>query len=427
MFVPPGFSSGVGGLPRRFANLTLPQSVQLLDSGSNERPVQFLFSDHGADIYSAIPSDVDAAWFFSNGIRVIVVYQDEQARQRAMDNLMQPGVLELDVSGTRHTTLDKLKFAVVRLGIGLSKDTSQEAYVREHHVAQDSYLYRLLSDSWEVEEIQYFEPPSCEPPRTALCVNSSSRYIPCTVSSFTANGDGDPNWIAAMNIQGRLAPYGDPQFVRIVEAMKEKLEEIEEKYQPPPPPLETILGSSEAGPYEAFAAKIVGTYSPCTEATQPLEIPGGIHSALPGQAFSFMFSQAGIDAYAIRSGTPPKYEGVLLIFQDDKTRREYLKSFISTGSIYWYPVDNNQDWKPVVSFKYATFEYGWLGNSPVLAHATLYAPRECYSRRTSVGALTRDELGFFIVRYGVTLDPRNGVLYRAGVELKKLETQVREH
>jgi hypothetical protein len=411
-------------------HLILPQSSQL----------QFLFSDHGADIYSWNPSDVDATWFQSNGIRVIVVYQDEQARQQAIHNLMQPDVLEGEVQlagDAHHTTLDKLKYAMIRMGIGLSKDTSQEAYVRDHHVDRNSYFYALLTSSWEIREAQYFEPPSCEPPITTLCINSSGQYIPCAESGFDASGDGDPNWIAARNIQGRYAPYDDPQFVRIVEAMKEKVEELEEKYQPPPPPLETILGSSEAGPYEAAAAEIVDTYSPCTEATQPLEVPGGIHSALPGQTFSFMFSQDGIDAYAVRSGAPPKYEGVLLVFQDDKTRREYLRSFISTGAVFWPSVDggNNYDWKSVVNVKYAVFKYEVLeydvfthnshsiGKSLWLTAGTLYAPRECYSRRTSVGALTRDILGSFLVGPRPRLYPGNGVMYKAGMELQKLEAE----
>jgi len=63
----------------------------------------------------------------------------------------------------------------------------------------------------------------------------------------------------------------------------------------------------------------------------------------------------------------------------------------------------------------------------MLSTATFYAPRECYSRRTSVGALTRNELGVYMKPAGDRLDPRNGVLYRAAVELRKLETQERDH
>jgi len=36
-------------------HLTLPSSARI-DDGNAETPVEFLFSDHGADIYSAIPS-----------------------------------------------------------------------------------------------------------------------------------------------------------------------------------------------------------------------------------------------------------------------------------------------------------------------------------------------------------------------------------
>jgi len=412
-------------------HLTLPSSAQI-DDGNGETPVEFLFSDHGADIYSAIPANEPngVVWFISNGIRVIVVYQDEQARQQAIRNLSQPGVVADVVAGSsRHGSLDKVKFAVVHLGVGSSRDKPDEAYIREHHSEQESYLHELLTSGWHIEGIKYFEPPSCEASKTTLCTKPSGQLVPCVLPGLPANS-GEPNWITDLNVRERLEPYGDSQFVRITEAIKQKLKEFADRDKMRAVSLETTMGTSEAGPLDVIAPKLVETSAPCTEATQHLQVPQGIHSALPGQTFSFMFSQDGVDAFAVRGGNPPTYQGVLLVFQDDKIRREYLESFISAGSISWYSMDNthsHQDWKPVVSFKYATFGYSWLGDSPMLSTATFYAPRECYSRRTSVGALTRNELGVYMKPAGDRLDPRNGVLYRAAVELRKLETQERDH
>lgn len=412
-------------------HLAMPSSARIND-GNGETPVEFLFSDHGADIYSAIPSSEPngIVWFISNGIRIIVVYQDEQARQQAIHNLSQPSVVaDVGPGSSRHGSLDKLKFAVVHLGVGSSQDKLDEAYIGERHSPQDFYMHELITSGWHVEGIEYFEPPSCDPPKLALCTKSSGQAVPCALPGLPANS-GEPNWITDLNVRGRLEPYGDPQFVRIVGAMKAKLKDFADRDKIKAIPLETTMGSSKVGPLDAFAANAVQTYPPCAEATQHLQVPEGIHSALPGQTFSIMFSQDGIDVYAIRSGNPPRYQGALLVFQENSARREYLQSFIGAGSVSWYPLDSTgsrQDWKPIMSFKYVTFAYGWLGDSPMLSNASFYAPHECYSRRTSVGALTRDELGIYMKPSGDKLDPRNGVLYRAAVELRNLETQERDH
>jgi hypothetical protein len=412
-------------------HLTLPSSARIND-GNGETPVEFLFSDHGADIYSAIPASEPngITWFISNGIRVILIYQEEEARQRSIHNLIQPNVVaDVATGSSHHGSLDKLKFAVVHLGVGSSQDKSDEAYIREHHPAQEFYLHELVTSGWHIEGVEYFEPPSCEPPKLALCTKSSGQAIPCVLPGLPANS-GEPNWITDLNVRGRLEPYGDPQFVRIVDAMKAKLKDFAARDKTRTIPLETTMGSSEASPLGAFATNAAETYPPCGEATLRLQVPEGIHSALPGQTFSFLFSQDGIDVYAIRSGNPARHRGALLVFQEDRARREYLKSFVGAGSVSWFPVDSTgtrQDWKPVMSFKYAIFAYSWLGDSPMLSSATFYAPRECYSRRTSVGALTRNELGVYMKSSGDRLDSRNGVLYRAAVELRKLETQNRKH
>ena len=281
--------------------------------------------------------------------------------------------------------------------------------------------------------IEYYEPQSCATPKLEFCTKVSGQIVPCVLPGLHAN-PAEPNWITDLNVNGRLEPYGDPQFVRIVEAMRGKLKDFIDQNKSVEAPLETTMGSSQPGPLEAYAAKFIESYAPCADSTQHLQVPDGIHSALPGQEFSFMFSQDGVDVYAIRAGNPPKYTRSALLGVQRGKRQAGIseRSFIGTGSISWYPSDStgsHQDWKPVMSFKYATFDYNWFGDGshPMLDHASFYAPLDCYSRRTSVGALTRNELGVYMKPAGDTLDARNGVLYRAAIELKKLETKKPDH
>ncbi len=417
-------------------HLTLPSTAQVND-GNGETPLEFLFTDHGADIYAAIPSREPnyMSWIVNNGMRFIVVYQDDQARQQAIHNLIQPNVVADIMAGSSpHGTLDNLKFAVVHLGLGASASHEKDVPFPGEHSAQEKLYHDLTTGSggWHIEGIEYYEPQSCATPKLEFCTKVSGQIVPCVLPGLHAN-PAEPNWITDLNVNGRLEPYGDPQFVRIVEAMRGKLKDFIDQNKSVEAPLETTMGSSQPGPLEAYAAKFIESYAPCADSTQHLQVPDGIHSALPGQEFSFMFSQDGVDVYAIRAGNPPKYtRSALLVFQEENARREYLRSFIGTGSISWYPSDStgsHQDWKPVMSFKYATFDYNWFGDGshPMLDHASFYAPLDCYSRRTSVGALTRNELGVYMKPAGDTLDARNGVLYRAAIELKKLETKKPDH
>jgi hypothetical protein len=203
-------------------HLTLPPTAQIAD-GNAETPLEFLFSDHGADIYSAIPySELNyVIWLFSNGIRFIVVYQEEAARQQAIHNLSQPNVVAHVAPGSSpHGSLDKLKFAVVHLQLGSSREKPHEPSQK------DSYYHRLMTAGWHIEDIKYFEPQACETySQQAYCVGKSGQMVPCVLPGLHAS-DTNSNWITDLAILGRLEPYGDPQFVRIVEAMRAKMKEF---------------------------------------------------------------------------------------------------------------------------------------------------------------------------------------------------------
>jgi hypothetical protein len=209
--------------------VALPPTAQI-DDGNGETPLEFLFSDHGADVYSAIPSSGPnyVPWFISNGIRFIVVYQDEQARQQAIHNLSQPNVVaHVMIGNSAHGSLDELKFAVVHLGIGSSRDKLDEAYIRAHHPPLEAYYHELITAGWHIETIQYFEPQACETHlRSDLCLNKSGQAIPCMLPGLHAS-HGNSNWITDLNVPPgkRLEPYGDTQFVKTIEVMRTKLKE----------------------------------------------------------------------------------------------------------------------------------------------------------------------------------------------------------
>lgn len=194
-------------------HLTLPASAQVND-GDELTPLKFLFSKDGDDIYSAIPSgrSHNLTWISNHGIRVIIVYQDEQARQKTINILRQPGVMA-GIYGP-HAPLENLKFAVVHL--------VQEGDV----IVGDEH--QILTGSWAVKGISCFEPQACEShPHQDFCAEGpymGSPIVPCVLPGLHAAGNED-NWIGDMAIYKQLKPYWDPQFVRTIKAMQKVLKE----------------------------------------------------------------------------------------------------------------------------------------------------------------------------------------------------------
>ena len=89
----------------------------------------------------------------------------------------------------------------------------------------------------------------------------------------------------------------------------------------------------------------VNDYQPCVQATQPLRVPDQIDldepvdfssSEEPPPQFTFLFSEHGVDVYAVRTNKfgPAGYDRLaLLVFQDDKFRRDVLRGYISAGLV----------------------------------------------------------------------------------------------
>jgi hypothetical protein len=118
-------------------HLVLPSFVEARPSylGQTLTPLKFLFSEQGIDVYSVgvpRPALVD-------GVRALLIYQDEKVRQKIIQ-LMRgptPGIL---ITGGIRRPLDHLKFAVVNFSCNESE---------------------FYAGKGVVNDIQYYEPKEC--------------------------------------------------------------------------------------------------------------------------------------------------------------------------------------------------------------------------------------------------------------------------
>jgi hypothetical protein len=219
------------------------QSPALLEDGLvGHTPLEYLFSEDGDDIYSATSFDVNQLGQYlhgnvttgkllgvstlggGDGMRFIVVYQDEKSRQQTIDNLRKPGVLSTSVLGN-HAPLENLKFAVVHVqmdygGPGSSVDKSKYlAWIDKKHTPKEEREYYLDTFKWSITDIAFFEPKAC--------LNYPQE------SSFPAY-DGMANWIGDLNTgypNKKLEPYWDPQYVRTINVMVMKLRKFADQTQ----------------------------------------------------------------------------------------------------------------------------------------------------------------------------------------------------
>lgn len=183
----------------------------------------------------------------------------------------------------------------------------------------------------------------------------------------------------------------------------------------------------------------VDAYRPCPEATQHLRVPEQIDldgpsdfssSEEPPPQFTFLFSEQGIDVYAVRTNKfgPAGYDRLaLLVFQDEKVRRETLRSYITSGLVRWaYSDTGGQDWKPIVNFKYVTLDFGWFqrktGWEPSVKIAAFYAALACDSVSEPSGARPSSMIGVYISASPSDL-PHDSLRYRAAQALRKFQMQ----
>jgi hypothetical protein len=213
-------------------HLTVQGPALIEDGLIGNTPLEYLFSEDGDDIYSATSFDVNqlgealhgnvtiqkllggSPLGGGDGMRFIVVYQDEKSRQQTIDNLRKPGVLATILVGN-HAPLENLKFAVVHVqidsgGPGSSVDKKKYlAWIEKSHTGKEEIDYYLDNFKWAVTDIAYFEPKGC--------LNYRQE------SNFPAY-EGMANWIGTRYAEfPYLEPYWDPQYVRTINMMVAKL------------------------------------------------------------------------------------------------------------------------------------------------------------------------------------------------------------
>ena len=66
---------------------------------------------------------------------------------------------------------------------------------------------------------------------TGVCVDRGA-MVPCVLPGLHAS-EGQPNWITDLTIPSnvKLEPYGDPQYVKMIQAMQVKLKEYANQNQ----------------------------------------------------------------------------------------------------------------------------------------------------------------------------------------------------
>lgn len=217
-------------------HLTVTAPALIEDGLLGHTPVEYLFSEDGDDVYSATSFDPNQEGQYlhgnvtiqrllggsnlagGDGMRFIVVYQDEKSRQQAIGNLSKPGVLSTILVGS-HAPLENLKFAVVHVqiddgGPGSSVDKQKYGqWIMGTHSEKENISYELQNFKWSIVDIAYFEPKEC-----IARANWGGSNFPAY--------DGMGNWIGDLNTgypYKKLEPYNDPQYSRTIQILVSKL------------------------------------------------------------------------------------------------------------------------------------------------------------------------------------------------------------
>ena len=82
-------------------------------------PLEFLFSDHGVDVYSATSyrRSYPLEWIRENGVTAIIVYQDETVRQKQIESLRKSGSLPYRVGFPQH--FENIKYSMINFFGGI--------------------------------------------------------------------------------------------------------------------------------------------------------------------------------------------------------------------------------------------------------------------------------------------------------------------
>jgi hypothetical protein len=143
-------------------HLKLPEHAFIDDVvGLGQPPLVFLFSQEGVDVYSATHFKAMQAFQKSgmqlaNAFTVILVYQDEHARQEKIEYVRK------SFPYANLKNLDNLKFATFRFEL------------------LPVWVDDMLTRKWVISGMAYFKPVSCEPMESRMPA-SSQGYLEATI------------------------------------------------------------------------------------------------------------------------------------------------------------------------------------------------------------------------------------------------------
>jgi hypothetical protein len=165
-------------------------------------PLEFLFSDHGVDVYSATSyrRPYPLQWIRENGVTAIIVYQDETARQKQIESLRKNGSLPSRPGFPQH--LENIKYSMINF-FGPSG-----SFVRD---------------------LEYFELKECvsssEEKLAGLIWMHYSDFQVWAMPGLHASKDG-PNWVTGFYIPDLIVSAKDnPVYVKIHNMMADKVRE----------------------------------------------------------------------------------------------------------------------------------------------------------------------------------------------------------
>jgi hypothetical protein len=196
-------------------------------------PLRFLFAEHGSDFYSATDFTEPNfwQWIFSDGFRVIMVYQDEEARQRVINGLRQTQQRPITVTISHKIPLDNLKFSVLNFKID-EPDLGPELIgkIPTKDVIRGLLLHHLMNGEWYIMDVLYYEPQACETPQQRDLDREESHQMMQLVLPHLDMRDTALNWVATLT-WGKIGanPYNDPELVKIIQAVQVKLREVADR------------------------------------------------------------------------------------------------------------------------------------------------------------------------------------------------------
>jgi hypothetical protein len=235
------------------SEMKIPLTAQVGGEEDTANP-EFLFSEDGDDLYLATSFDparqtlakllgIGSGFQDVGGVHILVVYQSEQAREQAIQNLTSLDALLVPVVG-HHEPLANLKYAVIHLLPDLSKLTS--IVVRTKYTERDLADYDLPHLRWYIAGISYFEPRSCDLSGDLdMCSSATGQLFRCVLPGLRATSTYN-NWIGDMKLKcdgpfrpgcsasnPPLEPYGDAQFSRLAEVLRKRVIAFAERTREP--------------------------------------------------------------------------------------------------------------------------------------------------------------------------------------------------